>query len=360
MRLLNVHTKTLQEFRREAIPNYLILSHTWAFDPHDEVLFQDIITKKYQKKGAWNTKLNGFCEEAKTRGYQWVWIDTCCIDKASSAELQEAINSMYQWYHRADMCLVHLTDVMIPLNPKILERTLGRPKWFSRGWTLQELVASRNVEFFDSSWRRIGARSELSLWIYRLTGIPHSVSKGYEDPRSYSLADRVAWAEGRETTRSEDLAYSLLGLLDISMPIIYGEGKVRAFRRLLREIEISKSAGKPLPDLSVSEFVKQLGGRTFKREYPQENNLSERLVGPIINPKNFRQNVFSSWKADSRGAMFLIFILVDHFIYRNSFQSSPFHVSVPKFFASHDINISRGSPYYFHHLHHLKHFGHAS
>lgn len=184
------------------------------------------------------SKIKGCCEQAANDGWRYVWVDSCCIDKTSSSELSEAINSMYQWYEKSQMCYVYLSDVTaVPTgrNGDTHHRknsAFRRSKWFTRGWTLQELIAPKTVIFYNRSWREIGTRRCLETLISDITGIR---SEHFLDPRDASVAQRMSWASRRETTRVEDHAYSLLGLFNVSMPPLYGEGW-KAFRRLQLEI----------------------------------------------------------------------------------------------------------------------------
>lgn len=223
MRLLNTTSYALEDFPREA-PPYAILSHTWGTE---EVTFQhmrDGLAAACTLKGF--AKVEGFCQQASLAGYDWVWIDTCCIDQSSTAEVSEAINSMYGWYHRSAVCFVYLADV-----PRF---RLTDSQWFERGWTLQELIAPKYVEFYTSDWMEIGTKLSLEDIISSATGVPVDVLRG-GSPRDYTAAERLSWAAGRRTTKQEDEAYCLLGLFDINMPTLYGEGP-RAFERLQQEI----------------------------------------------------------------------------------------------------------------------------
>jgi hypothetical protein len=170
----------------------------------------------------------------KQAGFEYVWIDTCCIDKERSAELSEAINSMYRWYKEAQVCIAYLADVPSEDSPRSLYSALAMSRWFTRGWTLQELIAPPTVKFYGRDWREIGTKWSLQKIISEVTGIPVEVlTTG--DLRDISVAQRMSWASRRETTRHEDLAYCLMGLFDVNMPILYGEGE-RAFTRLQEEI----------------------------------------------------------------------------------------------------------------------------
>jgi len=232
MRLLNTSTLEVQEFLESRVPEYVILSHTWR---DEEVTLQDLLSGKAPTKKGY-AKLTGCCKKAKDDGFAYCWIDTCCIDKTSSAELSEAINSMYQWYKNAEICYVYLEDIC--QNPVAEEAdnlvAFAFSKWFTRGWTLQELIAPPIVEFYDVFWSEIGTRSSLQQDLTKITGINRDVLTG-EDPLKYAVAVRLSWAARRQTSRLEDQAYCLLGILGVNMPLLYGEGK-RAFRRLQEEL----------------------------------------------------------------------------------------------------------------------------
>lgn len=227
MRLLDTKSFQLQEFFEKDTPPYAILSHRWGAE---EILYQDMVPTPNQAKTRRKhgyAKLIGSCDLARRQGYEWIWIDTCCIDKASSAELTEAINSMYQWYEAAQVCYAYLNDV------ESLE-DLTDSKWFSRGWTLQELIAPGTVEFYSGRWDFLGTKRSLVRTIALKSQVDMQVLMG-GDPLEMSVARRMYWASHRVTTRVEDEAYCLLGLFGVNMPLIYGEGR-KAFRRLQEEI----------------------------------------------------------------------------------------------------------------------------
>lgn len=237
MRLLSTTSLHLVEFH-ESRPPYAILSHTWG---NEEISLQELqeIENSSGSHGcqkAGYKKIKRACQEAQCRQYEWIWIDTCCIDKTNHNELSEAINSMFRWYQEAEVCFVYLEDVSLDKEP--LGVPLEKGRWFTRGWTLQELIAPRDVEFFATDWTPIGSKAELVYEISSITGIHTSVLKSTcnRPVQTFSIAQRMSWAAHRITTKPEDIAYCLLGLFDVSMPLLYGEGRRKAFDRLQEEI----------------------------------------------------------------------------------------------------------------------------
>lgn len=232
MRLLNTATYKLEEFGSD-IPLYAILSHTWG---EHEITFQDIESIDVEKMAEYE-KIRNTCSVAATHGFNYVWIDTCCIDKTSSAELSEAINSMYRWYQESSVCYAYLADVppnTIDHQTLVIGPKFSESKWFTRGWTLQELIAPSTVIFLDQEWQEIGTKLSLQRTVSEITGIPANILlRG--DLECASVAQRMSWASKRKTTRVEDLAYCLMGIFGVHMPMIYGEGE-RAFIRLQEEI----------------------------------------------------------------------------------------------------------------------------
>ncbi|KAF2252443.1 HET-domain-containing protein, partial [Trematosphaeria pertusa] len=223
MRLLDVRALQLKEFV-DNTPPYAILSHTWE---EEEVLFADLFDLESAKKKKGFEKVSKACEQARRDGFDWIWIDTLCIDKSSSAELSEAINSMFAWYKRAAQCYAYLFDV------SGLHDFKGS-KWFTRAWTLQELLAPSSIgqgeiagmEFFSSKWKSLGTKATLSRRISAVTGIAEAYLRG-QSLDTASISMRMSWAAERRATRAEDIAYSLLGIFDVNMPLLYGEGKVK-------------------------------------------------------------------------------------------------------------------------------------
>ncbi|KAK4113264.1 hypothetical protein N656DRAFT_789283 [Canariomyces notabilis] len=217
MRLINTTTFQLEEFFDSMSPKYAILSHTWE---KEEVLFSDMadIPRAQSKIGF--AKFQGACALAASKGFKHIWIDTCCIDKSSSAELSEAINSMYMWYTLSDVCFAYLCDVAQPSD-------LSRSRWFTRGWTLKELIAPRRVEVYSGTWEYLGEKRDLKL-ISRVSSsslVDECVLAGVVKPQDVSVARRM----------KEDEAYCLMGLFDVNMPLLYGEGG-KSFIRLQQEI----------------------------------------------------------------------------------------------------------------------------
>ncbi|KAI4189439.1 MAG: hypothetical protein L6R41_001457 [Letrouitia leprolyta] len=254
MRLLDTVNGELQDFSGRQVPEYAILSHCWT--PH-EVSYEDFPHYRNHRWSSKYDKIKDFCRFARHRGFQWVWIDTCCIDKKSSAELSEAINSMYEWYRSAKVCYAYLADVFIKLDrhgdcdEETLRADFRGSKWFTRGWTLQELLAPSHLIFLDREWKIIGSKNWNSIPnhpaslevqvllkdISQATGI--SRSDQLEDPETQCFARKMSWLSHRETSRVEDMAYCMLGLCGVNMPLLYGEGR-KAFIRLQSEfIKIS-------------------------------------------------------------------------------------------------------------------------
>ena len=226
MRLLNTTTLKFGEFFESEIPVYIILSHRWG---KDEVSYQQMESGNVLD-GEGIAKIKSFCQIVAQRECEWAWVDTCCIDKKSSAELTEAINSMYQWYYNAQECIVYLSDVQKG-DPA---RDIQKSAWFTRGWTVQELLAPRLATFFDREWSRLGTRIEL---LHDIVVAAHIDTASVEERiwSERSVARKMSWFAHRQTTRIEDMAYSMLGIFDINMPLIYGEGS-KAFKRLQIEI----------------------------------------------------------------------------------------------------------------------------
>ena len=227
------------------IPKYAILSHTWGAE---EVIFRDLIDGTGKSKAGYD-KIRFCAQQAADDGLQYFWIDTCCIDKSSSAELQEAINSMFRWYQNAARCYVYLSDVSVYTQDGQSrhvdwESAFRNSRWFTRGWTLQELLAPRAVEFYSRDHVLLGDKVSLKQQIQEITGVAIKALQG-RCLSEFSIEERFLWGEKRETTREEDAAYCLLGIFNIYLPLIYGEGQPNAMRRLRKEIKESANTGTP-------------------------------------------------------------------------------------------------------------------
>jgi hypothetical protein len=203
MRLLHTTTLSLHDFTGRPTPPYAILSHRWETE---EVTLSDLVSDRGPRMAGY-TKILGCCRQAALSGWEYAWIDSCCIDKTSSAELSEAINSMFKWYKGAGICFVFLSDVLSTDREHEKEDSaFRRSKWFKRGWTLQELLAPRNLEFYNADWVEIGTKSTMEDVIREITGI--NTLDAYMDQ---CVAQKMFWAASREATRLEDMAYCAYG-----------------------------------------------------------------------------------------------------------------------------------------------------
>jgi hypothetical protein len=231
---------SIAEFTENTKPPYAILSHRWGADT-EEVTFEDAAGNTGKNKRGYR-KISFCGEQAQRDGLQYFWIDTCCINKANKAELSLAIQSMFRWYRNAARCYAYLSDVSASpskadtgLDVPAWESDFRRSEWFTRGWTLQELLAPGSVVFFSREWERLGDRISLKSQIYEVTSIPHAVLEGA--PLSqFSVDERFRWRQNRHTKLKEDEAYSMSGIFDVDIAPIYGEGAEEAFRRLHNKI----------------------------------------------------------------------------------------------------------------------------
>ena len=238
MRLLNTKTLRLKKFSSSKDVRYAIFSHRWGLD-EDEVSFADIEKEDrsdVEMKKGWD-KIVKTCAKAIEWGLDWAWVDTCCINRDSSAELEEAINSMFQWYMDSAVCFAFLNDVEPGEDARDQNSTFRKSLWFTRGWTLQELIAPTDVVFFvpgENGWHQIGTKASLANVVTEITNIEEEVLL-HRNLRNSSVAKKMSWAANRETTKMEDRAYSLAGIFGVTIAPAYGEGE-RAFKRLQAEI----------------------------------------------------------------------------------------------------------------------------
>ncbi|KAK0507585.1 hypothetical protein JMJ35_010108 [Cladonia borealis] len=249
MRLMNVRTFKQTEIHN-SIPPYVILSHRWGrqelsyqdYLRTPEAVFKELPTASGTNENLGVPKIAHACAQAKNAGIEWIWIDTCCIDKTSSAELSRSINSMFSWYEEAKVCFAYLADVHSRGKSKAaVDDEILNSEWFRRGWTLQEMLAPREMIFYDADWQLLGSRSRLTAIIVEAAKISPEHLRNF---RSASIAQKMSWMADRSTTEVEDTAYCMLGLFDATMDLRPGEGR-KAFLRL-QEVIIGGS-----PDESI-------------------------------------------------------------------------------------------------------------
>ena len=243
MWLLSTNRAELHDFSGPEDPSilggYAILSHTWG---KDEQTFKETqaLCERCKETGEnprdlSTAKVRKSCILAEQRGYRWIWNDTCCIDKTNSSELSEAIKSMFRWYSLAEVCFAHLADVPSDCDLHAQDSAFREARWHTRGWTLQELIAPSLVVFVSQDWKILGNKTELASLLDKITGVWQKVLTREVHYSRICVAQRMQWASGRSTKRAEDEAYCLMGLFDIHMPTIYGEGR-NAFQRLQHEL----------------------------------------------------------------------------------------------------------------------------
>ena len=248
MRLVNTKTGEFVWVNDPSNLRFAIISHVWS--TAGEQSYQDLlrIQDDVRTERALNPelpedtilqraspKLRDACAYALANGFDLLWLDSCCIDKTSSAELSEAINSMFAWYSLSSTCYAFLHDVTPDEDPRLPHSTFRRSRWHTRGWTLQELIAPRVVVFISATWSSLGTKAELADVIEEVTGVDRGVLNHTSPLASVTIARRMSWAARRVTTRKEDEAYALMGIFGVNMPAIYGEGAL-AFGRLQEEI----------------------------------------------------------------------------------------------------------------------------
>ena len=239
MRLIHIghhgKLKLMKDVTAPPVP-YAILSHTWG-DDDDEVTFDDLKRGRRTGKPGY-AKLQFCADQAKKDGFRYFWVDTCCINRANLSELDEAIRSMFRWYQDAAICYVYLSDVR--LRDKNNKRSrewksaFYKSRWFTRGWTLQELLAPKSVEFFSQEEESLGTKTSLEKQIHEITQIPVEALQG-ASLSQFQPDERLRWAEHRQTKKIEDKAYCLIGIFQVSMSLRYGEGP-DALRRLKEKI----------------------------------------------------------------------------------------------------------------------------
>lgn len=298
MRLLNIKSLTFTTFHDDNRPKYVIASHRWV--DGSEITFHDVL------RGA-NTDKSGYGKVVDFARYvdshipsvEWLWVDTCCINKESAAELSEAINLMFDWYRNAEVCIAHLADVKVADDMSEFRRS----EWFKRGWTLQELLAPRRVIFVTKNWEAIGhkgtstndnletlTRRGLESDIANITGIPEHVLYDYMSGFSLGVAEKLKWMDGRSTTREEDMSYALFGILGVAPGANYGEKQERAKNRLLKAVHHEDEAER------FQEIVAWLSPPDPWTNHHSARQLHEAQTGDwLVQSQQYRD-----WKASSK------------------------------------------------------------
>ncbi|KAH7363696.1 heterokaryon incompatibility protein-domain-containing protein [Pyrenochaeta sp. MPI-SDFR-AT-0127] len=268
LRLDSVNLKwVLEDFPGPKVPLYAILSHTWGRD-NDEVKFEDIEDgqREYNDTSKPGYEKLRFClERVEEDGLRYFWIDTCCIKKSDSTELQRSLASMFYWYQRAARCYVFLSDVSIYEatgdSESKWQRAFSKSRWFKRGWALQELLAPNSVIFYSKEKNLLGDKIELATTIEVITKIPDPALRGLDLSR-FSKEERLSWAKDRSTTVPEDAAYSLIGIFDVELHMLYAEGdynkRKNAALRMLHKAIAEKNV-----DAEQLEDVIRIGGASW-------------------------------------------------------------------------------------------------
>ena len=292
LKLENCAELSLTEDLIDNIPPYAILSHTWGPD-RDELTFDDLHNGLGKSKAGY-AKIQFCAQQARKDGLEHFWVDTCCINKASQAELSEAINSMFRWYRGAEKCYVYLSDVSSHKrdNDGQTQHTwvlaFQTSRWFTRGWTLQELLAPASVEFFSREGELLGSKKTLEGRIQGITGIPISALQGAQ-LSNFNVGERMQWATKRDTKKVEDKVYCLLGIFDVFMSPIYGEGE-KAFVRL--KDKIGKSYRSQLDEIGQTFFT----SKSYHLGYHEANSASITTEETLLHDR--RKNLLASLTFD--------------------------------------------------------------
>lgn len=275
MKLVNTKTIRVESFRDNNVPDYAILSHRWG---NREITYAEI------QKGAPNLqhtdgykKIYNCCKLAADVGLDYVWIDTCCIVKKDNAqpgedpELSKELASMFRYYRNSQVSYTYLADVSVDEDPTVPKSAFRNSKWFTRGWTLQELVAPLYITFFDKNWNEIGTKSSLQRVIAEITGIPSTVLLTNSSSQ-ISVAERRKWFGKRETSVVEDRAYSLMGLLGVNISVKYGEREVAMERLNAKIAELANDSSTDPDRFDISSWmVPEAPYRFYVRKRPAGN-----------------------------------------------------------------------------------------
>jgi hypothetical protein len=303
MRLLNVYSLKLVEFNKDKKPAYAIASHRW--DEH-EATFADVRDGQNTSTTGYQ-KVKDFADYVKThvQGVDWLWIDTCCINKESAAELSRAINLMFEWYRDADICLAYLRDV-----PEAQDDSFERSEWFERGWTLQELLAPRTVVFLTRTWEVIGNKGDMGSGranvgqsleeaIARITKIPLEVLQDYQRSAQWPTSEKLQWMEGRKATEEEDLTYALFGILNVFLGANYGE-RGRARDRLLAALREREEL-----ELRQAELYGKIASWLSPANPWQNHQTARKQHEPETGAWLLQCERYRIWKASSNGHLWL-------------------------------------------------------
>ncbi|KAF2736761.1 hypothetical protein EJ04DRAFT_462522, partial [Polyplosphaeria fusca] len=227
MRLLNTATSAFAEQGLPPFPfPYAVLSHTWGTQ---EVSYDDMLNGQFMFKDGFK-KVENFQACARDLGYDWCWMDTCCINRSrSTSEQNEAVMSMYTWFRHAGLCVVYLTDVE-------RREDFTKARWFTRAWTLIELLAPENMAFYTRDWQCIGSKKELAAEITAHTNIAFDVLTYARNPRDATIGEKLSWASERHATNPEEEIYILISLLGVRMIRSPGEGRAMATVRMQAQI----------------------------------------------------------------------------------------------------------------------------
>ncbi|KAI1360165.1 heterokaryon incompatibility protein-domain-containing protein [Xylaria arbuscula] len=312
MRLLRLHASSGQlSLTRDLIDSditqrYAILSHTWAINNDDEVTFQDMNDGSGIHKPGY-TKILFCADMTRQHGLEYFWVDSCCIDKTNSVELSTAIVSMFDWYAKSERCFVYLEDVSMTRkythdqNALSWKSEFRKSRWFTRGWTLQELLAPQSVEFFSREGELLGKKATLASEVHEITGVPYAaLADSNLDFKRFPIKERLQWAQGRVTKRREDKAYCLLGILGVSIYFTYGEGE-NTWRRLMRELDddsrLDRSEHQGSQELAMAvKFQEQLiasldHGSPFTRSNnikpPSDETFAWIFDNKLLDPRDF-------------------------------------------------------------------------
>lgn len=275
----------------DTAPPYAVLSHTWLSNDEDEITFDDVKSSILKSKPESWAKLRFCGDRAATDGLEYFWVDNCCINKQSLVEVQEAITTMFSWYRNSEFCYVYLADVSISLPDSATngqtsdistwQASFRASRWFTRGWTLQELLAPKSVVFFSKEGVRLGDKSNLSSIIHEVTGIPTEALRG-DALENFSVDERFSWAAKRRTKRREDKAYCLMGIFNVIIPVIYGE-EDHASYRLRRAIEDEEHAKREHNYVEMLPYAKDAAFNSFENQHESVclNNTRTELLDHI-------------------------------------------------------------------------------